>query len=885
MIKRKRTGGSTYIWTYSDPVTGAWKLWWAAQSTEAGSFVVEAVDETYPGPQTLTVTPQTVTYSGTADITGITFSFVSTPISGYDIYGFVRTIAGDTASGVNGALIRLHNTVTGAQGMVYTANDGTYEGAFRFYNCDAGSYVVQPTYPGATFVPTYAAVTVTTAAVNAGEFIITLGAGHKISGTLTCASSDFDTLGKGPMAVWATEATSGLTYVGTSAATGATRAWTTSSSVPDGTYSVGPVAIPGGTWDAADTVVLSGADGTSDAVFTPTATGSASIAGTVTLNAAVFAGVTIALRSGSSVTGTLLQETTTDTSGDYSFATLANGTYTVVPAKTGYVFSPSSLTVAITGASADNDFTAAISSSGGDTYTISGLCYQGISTGVPGVLVTAGSYSATTDAYGIYAITGVPVGTYTIRASKINYTWTAHGFTNPVTVGYGNVEDIDWLGTGGTGGGGGGSDVAVPYIFTNAHDDYAESVDADKLNANFDTLADAVNNISDANVAESAGIDPAKTGSSLGKANLEADILDMDARIEEVLEVDPDFIKYAMLPCDEDGIEISGGADGSVTVGAGKHLLLMGKRFELAATTLPEDGTLAAQSVYALRAKLTTADDVEDDDTLTEGDLMLYAVPLAGNALGSGDTGSTKYTVAQVTGATSGSKFTISGQGSAPLIGAYMVSLDSSYEKAFIAYNSGGTVMLADALGASPATDSRIGICIDDPDYDDDPGSLGGVSTPDDALLAIIYCGSTGETPYVQKMIPRNYETLGKARTISSSWSARTVLSESDEPGYDEVQLTLPTTITAPAQVVSIMAVLYDTESSAPTDGSGIFFGPMASIAFKVPTIDYPKGLEMRVTPEKIVARFAKGKLRILSNAADEGVAVKSACFKAVVTI
>ena len=103
--------------------------------------------------------------------------------------------------------------------------------------------------------------------------------------------------------------------------------------------------------------------------------------------------------------------------------------------------------------------------------------------------------------------------------------------------------------------------------------------------------------------------------------------------------------------------------------------------------------------------------------------------------------------------------------------------------------------------------------------------------------------------------------------------------------GYDEVQLTLPTAITAPTQLITITAALYDTNSGDPTDATGIFFGPISSIAFKLPDVSYPKGVQLRVTPEKLVARFAKGKLRILSGVADEGTAVKSARFKAVVTI
>lgn len=61
-----------------------------------------------------------------------------------------------------------------------------------------------------------------------------------------------------------------------------------------------------------------------------------SIAGAVTSSGAGFQGVTITLSGAGSATAT------TDASGTFSFANLANGSYTVTPRKTGYTFSPTS---------------------------------------------------------------------------------------------------------------------------------------------------------------------------------------------------------------------------------------------------------------------------------------------------------------------------------------------------------------------------------------------------------------------------------------------------------------------------------------------------------------------------------------------------------------
>src|SRR5450759_3213581 len=58
------------------------------------------------------------------------------------------------------------------------------------------------------------------------------------------------------------------------------------------------------------------------------------VSGTVTLSGAALAGATITLTGGAT--------STTDASGNYSFAGLANGNYTVTPTKAGTVFSPTS---------------------------------------------------------------------------------------------------------------------------------------------------------------------------------------------------------------------------------------------------------------------------------------------------------------------------------------------------------------------------------------------------------------------------------------------------------------------------------------------------------------------------------------------------------------
>jgi hypothetical protein len=69
-----------------------------------------------------------------------------------------------------------------------------------------------------------------------------------------------------------------------------------------------------------------------------------SISGTVTFSGNPLAGATISL------TGTRSGSTTTDSSGNYSFTGLSNGSYTVTPSGFGYTYAPTSIAVTMNGA-------------------------------------------------------------------------------------------------------------------------------------------------------------------------------------------------------------------------------------------------------------------------------------------------------------------------------------------------------------------------------------------------------------------------------------------------------------------------------------------------------------------------------------------------------
>ena len=84
-----------------------------------------------------------------------------------------------------------------------------------------------------------------------------------------------------------------------------------------------------------------------------------SISGTVTLNNSGLAGVSVTL------TGTTTAAATTDSSGNYTFSGLQNGSYVVTPLLSGYTFSPTTLSVTVNNANlTGKNFTATAQSVG-----------------------------------------------------------------------------------------------------------------------------------------------------------------------------------------------------------------------------------------------------------------------------------------------------------------------------------------------------------------------------------------------------------------------------------------------------------------------------------------------------------------------------------------
>ena len=160
------------------------------------------------------------------------------------------------------------------------------------------------------------------------------------------------------------------------------------------------------------------------ATTNPSVTPTYSISGTV--SGAVTSGVTIAL------SGTSSKSTTTDSSGNYSFSGLANGSYTVTPSKTGYTFSPTSRSVTVNNANVTGqNFTATSNSSSGCsdkvgtwTGTISGHDSCGVPyTGTATMTVNA---DCSANIWTVYSHGNPGGGTFTISGNPFSVSVTCH---------------------------------------------------------------------------------------------------------------------------------------------------------------------------------------------------------------------------------------------------------------------------------------------------------------------------------------------------------------------------------------------------------------------------------------------------------------------------
>jgi parallel beta-helix repeat protein len=149
--------------------------------------------------------------------------------------------------------------------------------------------------------------------------------------------------------------------------------------------------------------------------------------------------------SGATLTlaGPVSGTTTTDSSGNYSFASLPSGLYTVTPSMSGFTFSPQGTQVIVSGASVTAvNFTATAVSQQG-TFGIYGTVNPAAEG--PGTTLTlsgAASATLTADPSGNYNFGGLASGSYTVVATKSGFTFSPS--SAPVTVSGANVTGVNF---------------------------------------------------------------------------------------------------------------------------------------------------------------------------------------------------------------------------------------------------------------------------------------------------------------------------------------------------------------------------------------------------------------------------------------------------------
>lgn len=144
--------------------------------------------------------------------------------------------------------------------------------------------------------------------------------------------------------------------------------------------------------------------------------------------------ITLGLPGGGTAT------TTADGNGNYSFANLANGTYTVTPSKSGQTFAPLNQTVTIVGSSIPGINFAL------QTWSITGTISP--SAAISGTALTVSGAATTTttpDGQGNYSFSGLLNGGYTITPSNTGFTFNP--VNQAVTINGGNSPSINFAAT------------------------------------------------------------------------------------------------------------------------------------------------------------------------------------------------------------------------------------------------------------------------------------------------------------------------------------------------------------------------------------------------------------------------------------------------------
>jgi beta-glucanase (GH16 family) len=279
---------------------------------------------------TFTPSSQSVTVNG-ANISGLSFTAATQTNPTFSISGTISPSAGGSGANV---------TLSGAASATTTANSS---GNYTFSGLANGSYTVTPSKSGYTFAPSGQTVTVNNANATVPTFTATaVTTTYTISGSITGAGGNGATVTLSGAVSATTTANSSGNY--------------TFSGLANGTYAVTP-SQSGYTFSPISQAAIINGTNATGINFTATSVGTTyTISGTISPSTGG-SGATVAL------TGAASAATTANSSGNYTFSGLANGSYTVAPSSSGYSYSPTSQAVMINSANVTGvNFTASASS-------------------------------------------------------------------------------------------------------------------------------------------------------------------------------------------------------------------------------------------------------------------------------------------------------------------------------------------------------------------------------------------------------------------------------------------------------------------------------------------------------------------------------------------
>ncbi|MBI5675406.1 MAG: carboxypeptidase regulatory-like domain-containing protein [Nitrospirae bacterium] len=380
------TGVPNVVVTLSGDATGT------ATTDSIGNYTISNL---VPGSYTLTPSATGFTFTSPLNvvITGSDLTSQNFTVASYNVSGAVTTSSG---AGLATVSMNLSGTNTNG-GVVNITTTTNTSGAYAFAGLLPGTYTLTPSKAGYTFTP--ASVTVSGADVTQ-NFVVQV---YTISGAATTGSG------------------TGISTVSVAIYIGAVKK-TVTTAVTTGAYTITDVPVGNYTVTPTKTGYVFTPLNQSVTVSTANVTGvnfnSFTLSGTVkTSNNTAISGVLMTL-SGGGLTAN--KTATTGTTGAYSIPGLGNGTYTLTPSKTGYTFTPASVTVS--GADVTQDFVVQVYSISGTVKTPAnvGISSAYVAIYIGGVKKMVSSAATT----GAYTLNDVPVGTYTVTLSKTGYCFT-----------------------------------------------------------------------------------------------------------------------------------------------------------------------------------------------------------------------------------------------------------------------------------------------------------------------------------------------------------------------------------------------------------------------------------------------------------------------------